>query len=287
MSIILLLIPFVTLFTAVYLVPLGYSVVRSMTRLERSGLGFGEPTSVFAGFDNYVTVLTSQAFWTGMGRVFIYGAIQVPVMIFLAMGLALLLDAAAARWRSAFRLSYFLPYAVPGVVAALLWAYLYVPQLSPIVQLAQSLGIDVDLLSMPTLLGSMANIAVWSWTGYNVLIYTAALQAIPREIYDAARVDGASDWKVAIRIKVPMIRGAVVLTVLFSIIGTVQMFNEPVILRTVTTSIGSEFVPMMMAYNATFGASNIELGSAISVVVAVIAGIAAFVYYRVSNRSVT
>ncbi|QEW02758.1 carbohydrate ABC transporter permease [Microbacterium lushaniae] len=268
----------------VYLIPLGYSLVRSVFRKQTSGIGIGAPTDVFVGLANYVDVVTSPVFWEGILRVFGYGLIQIPVMLVVAMAIALLIDSRAARGRGVFRLSSFLPYAIPGIVASLLWAYLYVPQLSPVIQLVQSWGWDIDLLGAPTVLFSIANIAIWSWAGYNVIIYTAALQSIPKEVIEAAQIDGANGWVLAMRIKAPLIRGPIALTALLSTIGSIQLFNEPVVLRTITTAIGAEWTPMMLAYNATFAANNFERGSAISVLIAIIAGILAIVYRKLSTR---
>lgn len=277
--------PFVLLIAVVYVIPLAYSAYRSFLIPQRSGLGFGAPEMVFGGFTNYARVLQSSDFWSGVGRVALYTGFQVPVMLFMALCLALLLDSLAARAIAFFRLTFFLPYAVPGVVATLLWAYLYVPQLSPLVKSLADLGIRVNFFGSEVVLFSMANIAIWTWTGYNVFIYFAALQAIPRDIYESARVDGASEWSIAWRIKFPMIRASVVLTGLLSMIGSIQLFAEPTILRSVdASSVTAAYVPMMMAYNATFGASDFEYGSAISIVIVIIAGILAFGYQRLTIR---
>ena len=276
--------PFVLLFACVYLVPLAYSLVRSLFRKQSSGIGIGPQTDVFVGLANYAEVVTSSTFWTGIARVFGYGLFQIPLTLLLAMAIALLIDSRASRGRAFFRLSSFLPYAIPGIVASLLWAYLYVPQLSPVVQLVHSWGWEVDLLGTTWVLFSIANIAVWSWAGYNMVIYTASLQSIPREIIEAAQVDGANEWVQAVRIKAPLIRGQIVLTALLSTIGSIQLFSEPTILRTVTTAISAEWTPMMLAYNQTFGANNFERGSAVSVVIAVIAGVLATIYHKLETR---
>ncbi|OJX97537.1 MAG: hypothetical protein BGO96_05205 [Micrococcales bacterium 73-15] len=277
--------PFAILFLAVYVVPLVYAMQRSLFQVRSSGLGFGPSEDVFVGFANYASVLADAAFWAAVGRVFLYGVIQIPVMLVLAMLIALLIDSRAVWRPTVFRLTTFLPYAVPGIVATLLWTYLYVPQLSPIVKGLHAIGWQVDLLGQQTVLLSVANIAIWSWTGYNVVIYTAALQAIPQDLVEAARIDGAGEAGIAVRIKVPLIRGSVGLTALLSMIGTVQLFNEPYILKTVTTAVSSDWTPMMMALNTTFGANDFERGSAISIVIALIAGVLAVIYQLASTRS--
>ena len=111
--------------------------------------------------------------------------------------LALLLESASARWPGLFRAAYFMPYGVPGVIATILWSFLYVPGLSPIVDMASVVGLQVDFLGPDTVLWSIANIVTWTYTGYNMLIIIAQLKAIPAELYEAAKVDGAGPWRIA------------------------------------------------------------------------------------------
>ncbi len=141
----------------------------------------------------------------------------------LTLLLALLLASAVARFKTLFRLSYFVPYAIPGIIGALLWSFLYLPQFSPIVKGLESIGIQVDFLGPKTILWSIANIVTWEFAGYNMLIIYAALQAIPSELYESARLDGCSGFKVARYIKIPLLGPTLVLTAIFSIIGTLQL----------------------------------------------------------------
>ncbi len=162
----------------------------------------------FVGFQNFEYVLTSGNFWSGVGRVLIYTLIQVPLMIIIALALAMVIDSFVVKHITGFRLGYFLPYAIPGVVASIIWVYLYNGQISPIVKGLAAIGINVDFFSKNVVLASMANITTWTFTGYNMLIFLAALQAIPHELYEAARIDGASGWQISMRIKLPNVRSA-------------------------------------------------------------------------------
>ena len=135
-----------------------------------------------------------------------------------------LLDSTVVRFKAFFRLAFFVPYAIPGIIAALLWGYLYDPALSPIVKGISGLGLGTpDFLGARAVLWSIANIATWAWTGYNMLIIFAALQAIPTDIYESARIDGSSGFHIAWHIKIPLVAPALVLTGIFSIIGTLQL----------------------------------------------------------------
>ncbi len=283
-AIIALVAPFVVLFAFVYVTPIVYSIVQSFFSLKTSSLGFGEPESVFIGLGNYSRALENSAFWAALGRILLFGVVQVPVMLLVALGLALLLDSASARWVSLYRILFFLPYAIPGVIAAVLWAYLYSPTLSPFVQFGDSVGVDVNFLTPNVVLWSMANITTWAFTGYNMLIMLSALQAIPREQYEAARIDGASEWTIARIIKTPQIRPALVLTGINSIIGTIQLFNEPQVMRVISDAVNSEYVPTMLAMSAAFVKNDFGYAAAVSVLLAIIAGIFSVIYYRLAMR---
>ncbi len=284
LAILVLVAPVVVLFAITYLAPIIYSIVQSVFARRNDALGFGGVQTVFVGLENYANVLSSEPFWLAMGRILLFGVVQVPIMLGLATLLALLLDSLAARSVGFFRIAFFLPYAIPGVIAALLWAYLYSPPISPIVQALTAIGIPVDFVGPDTVLWSMANITTWSWTGYNMLIVLSALQAIPRDQYEAARLDGASEIGVALRIKLPQIGPALVLSGTLSIIGTIQIFNEPRVLQRISSSVSSDYVPTMAALRAAFQDNDFNLAAAMSVVIALIAGILSLVYYQLTKR---
>ncbi len=283
----LFMLPFSALFLVVFLIPIIISVRSSLfdKRSEGGGLfGGGEPVDTFVGFDNFRLAATNPDFWAGMGRVVGYAAFQIPVMILVALGLALLLDSYIVRRPGLFRLSFFLPYAIPGVIAAMMWLYLYTPEVSPFLPFLPEW---VDFMAPNTILASMANMTTWTYTGYNMLIFLAALQSIPKDLYEAARIDGANGFQIAMRIKVPMVRGAALLAVLLSIIGTIQLFNEPVIMEGANPWMGKSYTPMMLTYNSMMGQvspSGAGPASAYSLLMAVIAGVLAVIYAILQRR---
>ncbi|MEV8170420.1 sugar ABC transporter permease [Microbacterium sp. NPDC077486] len=279
--------PFALLFAVVFLIPIIVSVRSSFFAQVPAGGGLyggGELVDTFVGLDNFAAAATDGAFWAGMGRVMLYAAFQIPVMIIAALALALLLDSFIVRRPALFRLAFFLPYAVPGIIAAMMWLYLYTPEVSPFLPYLPE---GTDLMSPQTILFSMANMTTWTYTGYNMLIFLSALQAIPRDLYEAARLDGATGFQIATRIKVPLVRGAALLAVLLSIIGTVQLFNEPVILEAANSWMGKDFTPMMLTYNTMMGElspSGSGPASAYSLLMAGIAGVLAIVYALLQRR---
>ena len=200
----LFMLPFVLLFLLVFIVPIIYAIYSSFFQQVATGggaYGGGELVNKFVGLENFKYVITSGAFWAGMGRVLLYTLIQVPIMIISALVLAMLLDSLIVKHVSGFRLGYFLPYAIPGVIASIIWVYLYNGQISPIVKGLAALGINVDFFANNVVLASMVNITTWTFTGYNMLIFLSALQAIPHELYEAARIDGAGTWRIFWRIR--------------------------------------------------------------------------------------
>lgn len=277
--------PFLLLFVLVFVTPIVYSGVESLySRKASGGLGLSGVTTKFVGLDNYREVLHSGVYWHGMGRVFLFGVVQVPFMLVAALALALALDSVAARGVAAFRTAYFLPYAIPGVVAALMWSYLYIPQLSPYTKALSSIGLHPDFLGPGVVLWSIANITTWSYTGFNMLIILGSLRAIPVELFEAARIDGASEWAVAWRIKVPAVRRALVLTGVLSIIGTLQLFTEPTVLYGISNGVDRNYTPTMYAFTAAFVDGDRGLASAASIVIALIAGVLSVLYYRLTTR---
>ena len=281
------LVPFFSLFVVAMIAPVVYAIGLSLFAQKRSGLGFGGAETVFVGLENYLNVLSSETFVGGFGRLFLYCLMYIPIMLGLALVFALLLDAIVTKAKRAFQLFLFLPHAVPGVIAALIWAYLYTPGISPIVSTLAAGGIQIDFLSVHMVLPSIVNIAVWEWTGYNVIILFTALQAVPRDILEAARVDGAGELRSALSIKTPLILPALSVTLLFTVIGTLQMFTEPQILSKATTAVTSTWVPNMWAYDAAFNRNNLPQAAAASIILALLAGLLSWAVTRLSSKGRT
>ncbi|MEV8568487.1 sugar ABC transporter permease [Streptomyces sp. NPDC051322] len=281
----ILLTPFYVLFTAVMLVPIGYAVWLSLFTEKQSGLGFGGSESVFSGLDNYAAALGDRAFRDGFGVLIGYCVSYIPLMVCGALALALLLDSALARAKRFFQLALFLPHAVPGIIAALIWVYLYTPGLSPVVSAMRSGGIGFSFFSSSGALPSVVNIALWEWLGYNMMIFYAALQAIDRSVLEAATVDGAGGWRIALSVKLPLIRASVVMVALFTVIGSLQLFTEPLILNSgAGSAVSSTWTPNMYAYTAAFSRNDYGLAASASVLLALAAALLSFAVTRFTGR---
>ncbi|MER5448612.1 sugar ABC transporter permease [Streptomyces sp. NPDC002764] len=281
------LIPATILFALFFALPIGYAVHLSFRKVHVSGLGLGSGArkEVWAGVENYTDALTDGELMHGALRVLGYGCIVVPVMLGLALLFALMLDSERVRLAPFTRLAIFLPYAIPGVVAALMWGFLYLPDVSPFYYLLEKFHLpQPDLLDGGPLYLAMSNIAVWGGTGFNMIVIYTSLRSIPAEVYEAARLDGATPLQTALRIKIPMVAPSLVLTFFFSIIATLQVFNEPTTLKPLTNSLPLTWSPLMTVYQDAFRKGDIYQAAAEAVIIAVATLVLSFGFLRAANR---
>lgn len=276
----LFLAPFLLFFVVFLILPLGFAFNISLY-VDRLVGGVQ-----FAGLDNYTRALQDPTLREGLLRVAGFFFLQVPVMLVLSTTFALLLDGGTVYLKKVFRLGFFVPYAIPSVIAALMWGYLYGDTFGPLAQAGRALGVDTpNLLSNTLMLPSLANIVTWQWTGYNMLILYAALQAVPADLHGAALVDGATERQFAWHVKLPLIRPAMVLVTVFSIIGSLQLFNEPQIMRTLAPGvIDSGYTPNLYAYNVAFISQEFNYSAAVSFVMGAVVFVLSYGYMLVSTR---
>jgi len=274
--------PFAVVFLFVLVAPIAYAIYLSLFQDKLIG------GNKFAGLANYTQALTDPQFWTGFGRVSIFLLVQVPVMLLLALGASLAIDSARLHWTPLYRLSIFLPYAVPSVVGALMWGFLYGTQFGLVGDLDSWFHTNLPnvLQSTTWILPAIGNIVTWEFVGYNMLIFYSALQVIPGELYEAAELDNASAWRIIWHIKLPALRPAILIATVFSIIGSFQLFAEPSVLYPIATNaIGSAFTPNLYAYNLAFNAQEYNYSATIAIVMGVLTVIVAYVVQRVGQRN--
>lgn len=275
----ILLTPFLILFALFFVFPFLYSLILSLF-VHRQG------SYHFVGLSNYFTAWQDSSFWDAVYRVAYYGVVQVTIMLVLALILALFLDSPYVKSKGLFRVIYFLPYAVPGVIAAIMWGFLYSPDLNPILKIFQVFtgGKPLNLLDSGSVLYGIMNMATWAWTGYNMTIYFASLTSIPIELYDAAKIDGCNEFQTAWHVKLPLLKPVIVMTTVLSIIGSLQLFNEPFVLSSLT-SIPATFTPNMDIYNMAFAYGNFTYSATLSITLVLITFIASLLFmYATSER---
>jgi multiple sugar transport system permease protein len=275
--------PAIALFVAFLAAPIAYTVYLSLRRVKVSGLGLGKGsrTEVWAGLSNYSRSLSDPEFAGSVGRVALYGLLLVPTMMLLALLFALLLDGTRTRARGFSRTAIFLPYAVPAVVASLLWGFLYLPNVSPFAWLLRAGGLGVpNVLSSSMIMFAVANIALWGGVGFNMVVLYTSLKAIPSDLYEAARLDGASEKTIALRIKIPIVAPSLIMSFIFSLIATLQVFAEPTTLRPLTNNISTSWTPLMKVYRDAFTRNDLYSAAATSVVIALATFVLSFGFLK-------
>lgn len=239
-----------------------------------------------SGFSNYVRMFQDKVFLRSVGNTFIYLAIQVPIMLVLAILLAQLLNNRDLKLRGFFRTCVFLPCATSLVSYALIFRFLFA-QDGFVNNVLVGLGIldqGYNFLGNAISAKIVIIIAlVWRWTGYNMVFYLAGLQNIEYSVYEAAKIDGANGWKTFWSITVPLLKPTIIMTFIMSINGTLQLFDESVNL----TNGGPANATITMShhiYNTVFLRSpKFGYGAAMSFFVFVLVAILAFINMKVGD----
>jgi lactose/L-arabinose transport system permease protein len=273
--------PFFVLFAIFFLYPTGYSFWLSFHDWSL----VGPARSV--GLQNYRDLLHDQIFWQSMTNAGLLFLIYVPAMTFLALVLAVLLNSRYVRLQGVFRTIIFLPYVMSGTVAA---AYTFQLLLDQNAGYANRLLHFIGVSPVPWLNDiwwsrvSVGLLVLWGWLGYNMLIMLAGLQAIPPELSEAARVDGAGPVRIFFKITVPLLRPVIVFAITLSIIGTFSLFTEPFVL-TQGGPANATTTPVVQIWNNTFSYLRVGYSAAMSYVfLAIIVILALAQYFLVSRR---
>ncbi|GAA2684771.1 MULTISPECIES: carbohydrate ABC transporter permease [Actinoplanes] len=271
--------PFLAVFALVFLAPIVYSVYLSLYRTRLIG------GTSFVGAENYTKALHDPQFWSAVGRVSLFMVVQVPIMLLLALLIALAIDSGRLYGAAFFRISIFLPYAVPAVVATLMWGFIYGDRFGLVGNINDYFGVHLpDPLAPDLVLASIGNIVTWEFVGYNMLILYSALRVVDTSLYEAAAIDGAGQWRIIRAIKLPALRGPLLITTMFSIIGSFQMFTEPVVLKTIApNAILTYFAPNYYAWQLSFGGQQYNYSATVAVVMGLITMLVA---YLVQARAV-
>ena len=272
--------PFTLVFVGFLVVPLAYAFWLS---LHTSTLAQGDR---FSGLENYTRAFSDPEFLRGVGFVLRFSLVLIPIQMVLSLVAALVLDNLSSRLSRFSRLMIFVPYAIPVVIGAMMWGFLYSPRFGPLDALFGVFGADAPfLLSPENVFYGLLNVVTWQWAGYYMIIIYAALRGIDPSIYEAARMDGAGGLQIALRVKIPMISSALVLILVFALIGTLQFFTEPQILRSVASgSINASYTPNLYAYTLAFSYSQFNYASAISFALGVVVFIGSYVFLFLTRK---
>jgi multiple sugar transport system permease protein len=240
----------------------------------------------FTGFDNYAQAFSDPQFLHGVSFVVRFSLVLIPVQMLVSLVVALVLDTLTDRLARFARLMIFVPYAVPVVIGAMMWGFLYSPRFGPLADIFGAFGAEAPFpLSPDNVFAGLLNVVTWQWAGYYMIIIYAALRGIDPSVYEAARMDGANGRQIAVRIKVPMISSALVLILVFALIGTLQFFTEPQILRSVAAgSIDAAFTPNIYAFTTAFSYAQFNYASAISFALGAVVFVGSYLFLFLTRK---
>jgi cellobiose transport system permease protein len=257
--------PFFVLFGVFGLFPLGYTAWISLT--DRTLLG---PATHYVGLDNYVQLIHDRYFWNAVENTLgIWVLATVPQLV-IALGLAHLLNT-QLRARSLFRMCVILPQVTSLVAVALIFTQLFSRDYGLVNYVLGGVGIgpvdwEAGRLSSWIALSTMVT---WRWAGYNALIYLAAMQGIPDELYEAAAIDGARGWRQFTHITIPMLKPTIIFTVIVSTIGGLQLFTEPYLFEPLKQATGGSArqyqTVVMYLYEKAFAGTQFKFGYAATI----------------------
>lgn len=267
-----------------FVLPVVAALVLSFTDFDLYALADGGNLR-FVGLANYVTVLQTPLFWKALGNTLYFVGVGVPLSLLLALGAALLLDSQLARWKGFFRTALFAPVVTTVVAVAVVFRYLFHTRYGLVNYGLVSLGFDpIDWLgdadwSMPTII----LFAAWKNFGYSMIILLAGLQAIPTELYEAARIDGAGTWQRLRHITLPLLAPTLLVVSIITVAGYFQLFAEPYVM-TRGGPLQSTYSVLFYMYEEGFKWWNLGRASATAFLLFVLIAAATGLLLRFSRR---
>jgi ABC-type sugar transport system permease subunit len=269
--------PALIVFTVFMFVPLALTFWYSLQRYS----GFGRMR--FIGLDNYRAIVQDPTFWTAALNTLLYTALTVPIGIVCGLSAALLLN----RWmpaRGLFRALFYVPVVISGVAAGIIFLRLFDPIIGILNQMLTSIGLPaIDWQGNGTwALVSIILVSTWQGIGFGMVVYLAALQGIPREVYEAGTVDGATGWKRFLHITWPLLRPTTFFLVVYSIIGSFQVFDVVYVLTRGGPGTSTTFL-VQYAYDQGFNQRRQGYAAAIGVIIYVVVLVFTVLQWRFSK----
>lgn len=237
----------------------------------------------YVGAENYTRIFSDSMFWQSFRIPLFLLLVQVPLMLFLATILAFLYET-RKRDGVVYRFIYYLPYTIPGIVAGLVWSYIFSDSMSPLRPLLDLLGrSDMKILTRDNVPPILLVIILWQFTGYTAFLVYSSLISIPREYSEAAQLDGAGFWQIAFRIKLPLLRDPLITMFIFNAIGAMQVFNEPWMLGNLVV-LPLNYTPAMYIYNSAFSQGRFTYAAAMGIVLAGLTCLFSLYILRTASR---
>lgn len=262
--------PYVVLLVAFGLIPAGFAAYESLHTAAA-------PAKVSTG--NYALIFHDFRFWPAIGNVVTFMVIWIPVMVLGTLLLALLLHERAGRLSGLMRLIYFLPGAVTGSAAVMLWYFMLSPELSPFAPALHRLGMltNNDMFTAGHLALIFALVAFFTGVGQWIVIMFGALQAIPVDVMEAAHIDGAGAIRTGLSIKLPMVAKYIAYMIILSFAFALQIFVEPQLFFSITHAGSSWWSLNQLGYSFAFQQGDFGQAAAVSVVLLIASAIAALI----------
>ncbi|WP_423408305.1 carbohydrate ABC transporter permease [Heyndrickxia sp. MSNUG] len=276
--------PAIILLTIFSILPIFVALIISFTDLDLVGIADWSSIS-FVGIENYKEVVSDPIFLKSITNTLFYVVIGVPLVIVISLAIALLINFGKARIFKAFRVVFYMPSITNVVAVAVVWSYLYNPQLGLFNHVLNLLNLpDVPWLTDPTMAKvSLILLALWRAIGINMIIFLAALQGIPKTYYEAAQLDGANNWKQLTKITIPLLRYAIFFVSITTMIGWLQFFEEPFVMTNggpldSTTSVA------LFIYRNGFQFSNFGYAAAGSFILFIAIIIITMIQFKLQNK---
>jgi raffinose/stachyose/melibiose transport system permease protein len=217
----LYVLPAVSLFVVFVIYPILWVISESLY-----GRGASHPTG-FVGIDHYRQAFNDPVFWRVLLNMFLWGAITIPVQMVVGGVIAYLIERYTSRSKTFFRVMFFLPVITSVAVVSIVWSQMYAPYYGIIQEYAKYIGLQLNVspLGEPNLaIYALIVVNIWQWTGFSMIMYVAGLNSIPNDLWDAAKIDGAHGWQLAVRVVVPLLSPVSRSLLLLGVIGTLQTF---------------------------------------------------------------
>jgi multiple sugar transport system permease protein len=267
----LFLTPGMALITLFFILPVCAGFLLSLTDFDLYSIGDASNTR-FTGFANYASLLNNPLFWQALRNTLYFSFVGGPLTIAVALAAALLLNARLARFKALFRTIYFAPVVTTIVGVAIVWKYVYHPRVGILNRMLDAIGIQgPDWLGDPRwAMPALILLAIWRGFGYATVIFLAGLQNVPDELYEAARIDGAGEWKQFWHVTVPQLGPTFVFVGIITAIGFLQVFAEPYVMTPDGGPLNSTLTIVMLMYREGFRWWNMGYAAAVAFILFVL-----------------
>ncbi len=270
--------PFLVVFIGMVIYPIGLGTKLSLYGQRGARMWY-------VGLENYSRIFSDSMFWDSFKVPLFLLLVQVPLMLFLATIISFLYET-RKRGGAVYRFIYYLPYTIPGIVAGLVWSYIFSDSMSPFRPLLDLLGYgDTKILTRSNVPAILLVIILWQFTGYTAFIIYSSLISIPREYSEAAQLDGASFWQIAFKIKLPLLKGPLITLFIFNAIGAMQVFNEPWMLGDLVV-LPRNYTPAMYIYSSAFSQGRFTYASAMGIILAGLTCLVSWWILRTASREI-